>query len=160
MFKKILISKIAIMMLSSVFAQSNNVYIEGLGAGFSSTLNYERMLTDKIAARIGYMSGAVEDEDGHDHGDDKVTFMPLGVSYLMGSGNHKLEVGGGMTMINGHFDAGSEDEIEANANMTFIGGGYRYQRGTGGFLFGVNGYYLTLGPLSLPWVGFKLGWTF
>ena len=123
MLKKILISSITTLMLSSLSAQSNNIYVEGLGAGFSSTLNYERMLTDNIAARIGYMSGAVEDEDGHDHGDDKVTFMPLGVSYLMGSGNHKLEVGGGMTMINGHFDAGSEDEIEANANMTFIGGG-------------------------------------
>ena len=160
MLKKILISSITTLMLSSLSAQSNNIYVEGLGAGFSSTLNYERMLTDKIAARIGYMSGAVEDEDGHDHGDDKVTFMPLGVSYLMGSGNHKLEVGGGMTMITGHFDAGSEDEIEAGVNATFIGGGYRYQRVTGGFLFAAKGYYMTLGPLSTPWVGFSFGWTF
>ena len=86
--------------------------------------------------------------------------MPLGVSYLMGSGNHKLEVGGGMTMITGHFDAGSEDEIEAGVNATFIGGGYRYQRVTGGFLFAAKGYYMTLGPLSTPWVGFSFGWTF
>ena len=41
MFKRILISSIATLILSSLSAQSNNIYVEGLGAGFSSTLNYE-----------------------------------------------------------------------------------------------------------------------
>jgi hypothetical protein len=44
--------------------------------------------------------------------------------------------------------------------MTFFGGGYRYQRDTGGFLFNVKGYYLSLGGFSTPWAGVSLGWTF
>ena len=41
----------------------------------------------------------------------------------------------------------------------FFGGGYRYQKGAGGFLISVKGYYLFLGKFSAPWAGMSLGWT-
>jgi hypothetical protein len=154
MFKKLTLIGIATFTFSNVFAQSNNAYVELGGAAVAMSFNYERMLTDNILARAGYGSGT-DDVTG-----DKMSFIPLGASYLLGSGNHKLEFGGGMTMISGTFDIGDEEEAEASANMTFIGGGYRYQRGTGGLLLSLKAYNLMIGGFSLPWAGLSLGWTF
>ena len=155
MLKKLTLIGISVITFSAIgYAQKNNVYAELGGAGFAPTINYERMLTDNILARVGFASGTDEETD------ESISFIPLGAAYLLGSGNHKLEFGGGMTMISGTFDIGSDEELEAKANMTFFGGGYRYQRGTGGFLFNVKGYYLSLGGFSTPWAGLSLGWTF
>ena len=163
MLKKLTLIGISAITFSAIgYAQKNNVYAELGGAGFIPTINYERMLTDNIVARVGWGSGTgEEDHDGHDHGDEsKISFIPLGAAYLLGSVNHKLEFGGGMTMISGTFDIGADEEADAKANMTYFGGGYRYQRGTGGFLLGVKGYYLSLAGFSVPWAGLTLGWTF
>ena len=55
MFKKILIPTIAIMTLSSVFGQDKNtIYSEAAGVGLLYSFNYERNITDKITARIGW----------------------------------------------------------------------------------------------------------
>ena len=104
---------------------------------------------------MGYGSGSGKSEDGAST-DSKLSFMPLGAAYLMGSGNHKLEVGGGMTMLQGTLEMDDEN-IEANA--IFFGGGYRYQIGTGGFLLSLKGYYLSIGGFSGPWAGISVGWT-
>ena len=48
-----------------------------------------------------------------------------------------------MTILQGTLEMDDED-IEANANVIFLGGGYRYQRGTGGFLLSLKGYYLSV----------------
>ena len=61
-----------------------------------------------------------------------------------------------MTMIQGTLEVRG-DYIENNS--IFFGGGYRYQKGTGGFLISVKGYYLFLGKFSAPWAGMSLGWT-
>ena len=45
-------------------------------------------------------------------------------------------------------------------NSIFFGGGYRYQKGTGGFLLSLKGYYLSIGEFSAPWAGLSVGWTF
>ena len=156
MIKKLaLIGIYAMTFIAIGYGQKNNVYAELGGAGYSMTLNYERMLTDNILIRMGYGSGTGKTEDGAST-DSKLSFMPLGAAYLMGSGNHKLEVGGGMTMLQGTLEMDDEN-IEANA--IFFGGGYRYQIGTGGFLLSLKGYYLSIGGFSGPWAGISVGWT-
>ncbi|MFL3024370.1 MAG: hypothetical protein ACJZ1P_00720 [Candidatus Neomarinimicrobiota bacterium] len=133
------------------YSQKNNIYTELGGAGYTRTFNYERMLTNNILARAGYGSSRAQVP-----GDKKIRFMPIGAAYLMGLGDHKFELGGGMTMIQGTLEMRG-DYIEDNS--IFFGGGYRYQKGTGGFLISVKGYYLFLGKFSAPWAGMSLGWT-
>jgi len=156
MLKKITLSGIlAMSLMTFAYGQKNNVYAELGGAGYSRTLNYERMLSNNILVRMGYGSGkgASEDESPNK---SKVRFMPLGAAYLMGSGDHKFELGGGMTMLQGTLEMRGE-YIESNA--TYFGGGYRYQMATGGLLFNLKAYYLTIGRFSSPWAGMSVGWT-
>ena len=65
MLKKILIPTIAIMTLSSAFGQDKNtIYSEAGGVGLLYSFNYERNITDKITARIGWSAVPVTAEDG------------------------------------------------------------------------------------------------
>ena len=156
MLKKIALIGISAITFTAIgYGQRNNIYAELGGAGYSMTLNYERLLTDNILVRMGYGSGTGKSEKSSST-DDKISFMPLGAAYLMGSGSHKLEVGGGMTMLQGTLEMDGE-YIESNA--MFFGGGYRYQIGTGGFLLSLKGYYLSIGRFSSPWAGMSVGWT-
>ena len=156
--KLILIGIIAIIFTAIGYGQKNNVYTELGGAGYLMTFNYERMLNDNILARVGYGSREGKTENSASN-DDKISFIPLGAAYLMGSGNHKLELGGGMTMLKGTLVMGDDEDIITNTNMMFFGGGYRYQIGTGGFLLSLKGYYLSIGGFSAPWAGMSIGWT-
>tara|TARA_Y100000758_G_scaffold178312_1_gene126815 strand:+ start:144 stop:617 length:474 start_codon:yes stop_codon:yes gene_type:complete len=156
MLKKLSLITISAINLTVIgYGQKNNVYAELGGAGYSMTLNYERMLNDNILVRMGYGSGKGKTDDGTSN-NSKVSFMPLGAAYLMGSGDHKFELGGGMTMLQGTLEMDGE-YIESNS--IFFGGGYRYQMGTGGFLFNLKAYYLTIGRFSSPWAGMSVGWT-
>ena len=157
----IMLKKLSLIAISAInltvigYGQKNNVYAELGGAGYSMTLNYERMLNDNILVRMGYGSGKGKTEDATSK-NSKVSFMPLGATYLMGSGDHKFELSGGMTMLQGTLEMDGE-YIESNS--IYFGGGYRYQMKTGGFLFNLKAYYLTIGKFSSPWAGMSVGWT-
>ena len=152
MLKKIVLIGLSVITFSSISSgQKNNIYTELGGAGYTRTFNYERMLTNNILARAGYGSS-----NAQVLGDKKIRFMPIGAAYLMGLGDHKFELGGGMTMVQGTLEMRGE-YIEDNS--TYFGGGYRYQKKTGGFLLSVKGYYLFLGKFSAPWAGMSVGWT-
>ena len=171
MFKKLLLIITSTILLSSIgFSQFNSVYAEGGGAGLLFSLNYERMLTDNISVRVGYGSASAEEEghEGHSHGDEgdgKITFIPIGANYLIGSGNNKLTIGGGMTMVNTtmEYELGS---LSLDANFPYATAGYRYQRGTGGLYMSFSGYAFFIKDLiteettMLPWGGLSFGWTF
>ena len=82
MLKKIIITSIATLMLSNVFAQDKNtLYVEGAGAAILYSLNYERQFTDKLSLRVGFSSvpmSAAEDHDhDHDHGEEAVSYTHL-----------------------------------------------------------------------------------
>ena len=140
-----------------IFCQKNNVYAELGGAGYTKTFNYERMLTSNIIARLGY--GFEKEEGTNNYSDNEfIKFYPLGAAYLFGSGDNRFEIGGGMTLLDGTLEMNGE-KVEENQSTLYIGSGYRYYL-TDGLLFGVKGYYLTLGKFSAPWLGISLGWTF
>lgn len=152
MLKKLFSIVIFVIILTvNSYGQKNNIYTELGGAAYTMTFNYERMLTNNILARVGYGSSGAQVAR-----DDKIRFMPIGAAYLMGLGDHKFELGGGMTMLQGTLEMRGE---YIDDNSIFFGGGYRYQKGTGGFLLSFKGYYLFLGKFSSPWAGMSLGWT-
>lgn len=133
-----------------------------LGPGLLGSVNYERMINEKMSVRVGY--GGLSAESTDDLGlieTIKVTAIPIGVNYLMG-GNHKIVVGGGIDMIK--FDASVDLlglSIDEGLTAFYGVGGYRYQKDTGGFVFGLNGYYMSLGDAGgVATVGIDLGWAF
>ena len=160
MFKKIIITSIATLTLSNVVAQDKNtVYIEGLGSAILYSFNYERQFTDNLSLRVGFSSVPLTaEDDGHDHGDENVTFtiIPIMANYLIGSGNHKLAISGGVLQVSASTEIHDEDYQLGTGMLPTAGVGYRYQRAAGGFFFNAN---VGITPIA-GWPGFGIGWTF
>ena len=138
-------------------AAPNAVYLELGGNGLLYSLNYDRLLTPRVAARVGFMGlGAATDSVS-----GGVIAAPLMVSYLFGEGNSHFETGLGVMLA-----AGAIDEVGELEDEGFSGAigtatvGYRYQRPGGGFVFraGVTPLFDTSG--IAPWVGISLGYGF
>ncbi|MBT3796736.1 MAG: hypothetical protein HOF97_04370 [Candidatus Marinimicrobia bacterium] len=154
MLKKLILIGIATLTLSNVFAQDKNtIYLEGGGAAILYSFNYERNITDKITARIGFSSLPFTSEDTG----EAVTFtlIPIMANYLIGGGNHKLAISGGVLQISASADA-EDGEYDVDLGMIpTYGVGYRYHRSTGGFFFNAS---VGFAPVVMPGVAF--GWTF
>lgn len=121
----------------------NAIYLEVLGNSVLGCLNYERMIGESFSVRIGALFTA--------------TAM---INYFIGSGSHKLEIGGGATFGYGYL----------GPTLTL---GYRYQPKEGGFVFkagftpfdGVVPTFSSAGSGSNstgihPWVGISFGHCF
>ena len=155
MLKKVTLTLIAI---SCISYGQNMIYGEALGPGILGSINYERMLGEKLSVRVGY--GGITVTDEYDES-ISVSAIPIGANYLMGN-NHKLEIGGGVNILN--FTSSIDLlGLELDAGLTtFYGGvGYRYQKDTGGLIFRLNGYFLMLGEAGgVPTGGLSLGYAF
>jgi hypothetical protein len=166
----------------------NNVYLELAGSNFGGSINYERLISDDWSIRIGGYPYVRTDSTANQYYRD--TNQPLlganivcTASYLIGPGNHKLEIGGGFTCF-----------IPAlyGTGLGMLAGiiGYRFQPKGGGFLFRIaftplifdnvtifQGGGLGITPIGskksfqssssdiysfpvLPWIGISLGGTF
>lgn len=147
----------------------NAIYLDLLGPGLIYSINYDRVITGDLSARIGlsYLSLGASTDDA------EVGFsylaVPLTVSYLgIGSENNMLEVGGGLVLMSvkgsGLVDAGeSSGSVEASATLLSATGivGYRHQPADGGFVFRVGlSPLMTFGDGFLPWGYLSLGAAF
>jgi hypothetical protein len=155
MLKKLILIGIATLTLSNVFAQDKNtIYLEGAGAAIAYSLNFERNISDKLTARVGFGSVPFTSDDTG----EAVTFtiIPIMANYLIGGGNHKIAISGGILQISASGDA-EEGEYDVDLGMIpTYGVGYRYHRATGGFFFNAS-----VGLAPLPgWPGIAFGWTF
>jgi len=164
MKKLVMLALLALIGTSAAAAQEralpaapNAVYLELAGNGLLYTLNYDRLLTPNVAARVGFMGlGAASDSASAG-----IVAAPLMVSYLFGQGNSHFETGLGVMLA-----AGAVDEVEGFEDESFSGAvgtatiGYRYQRPGGGFVFraGVTPFFDTGG--IAPWIGLSLGYGF
>jgi hypothetical protein len=80
----------------------NSVYAEGFGAAIAYSLNYERLIVDQVAVRVGVSlfgvhAGRVE---------SGFVAFPITASYVgLRSHKHALEIGGGVTLANSGFDS-------------------------------------------------------
>ena len=138
-------------------AQKNNFYAELGGAGYLTTLNYERMITKNILTRVGF--GSQKDEaEGDRQIKNDIIFYPLGLSYLLKSDTQNMEVGIGTTLLEGTLTMNGES-VNPNSKMFFISGGIQKFYNENRFLIKLKGYYLFLGKFSAPWAGISLGFS-
>jgi hypothetical protein len=153
----------------------NAIYADLLGPGLYYSLNYDRVLTDDLSARIGfsYLSFGVSASDGAGttaSAGFSYWAVPLTVSYLgIGSENNMFEVGGGGVIMNvtgsGLVDASGEVDASGNVSSTMVGltglAGYRHQPADGGFVFRVGlSPVMVMGSGFLPWGYLSLGAAF
>lgn len=141
----------------------NSLYLELLGNGGVYSVNYERNITDEITLRLGFsqisVSTTINDET------DKASLMtfPLMANYLLGGGNHHLELGAGATLVyaSGELNSGGDrfkgEGFAASGTATV---GYRYQPRDGGFFFKVGATPFVNSRGVFPWGGLSLGGVF
>ncbi|MGE0321699.1 MAG: hypothetical protein AB7S68_05310 [Polyangiaceae bacterium] len=144
----------------STRSAKNSLYIELLGNGGLYSLNYERNLTDDVAARVGFSYISLSASAGDDSAN--VTFMsfPLMANYLLGGGNHHLELGAGATVLYASGEAETGGSRSSGEGVGVAGTatvGYRYQPRDGGFLFKVGFTPLVGSGGFLPWGGISFG---
>tara|TARA_Y100000996_G_scaffold333626_1_gene269992 strand:- start:145 stop:429 length:285 start_codon:yes stop_codon:yes gene_type:complete len=89
----------------------------------------------------------------------KLTFSLLVLHILLILGSQIIEIGGGMTFLNGILQVRGEN-LEPNIKMIYFGGGYRNILGESRLLLNLKGYYLLLGEFSSIWAGISFGWKF
>jgi hypothetical protein len=154
----------------------NAIYADLLGPGLFYSLNYDRVLTDDLSARIGfsYLSLGVSASDGAGTSvSESFSYwaVPLTVSYLgIGSPDNMFEVGGGGVLMHvkgqGLVDAQGENvDAEGNLDSMLMGmtalAGYRHQPADGGFVFRVGvSPLMVFGSGFLPWGYLSLGAAF
>jgi hypothetical protein len=152
----------------------NAIYVDLLGPGLFYSINYDRMLTDDLSARIGfsYLSfGASSGDGGTASASAEFSYwaIPLTVSYLgIGSENNMLEVGGGPIIMNVSGSGVIETDdtktgAEASATLFAMTGmvGYRHQPSDGGFVFRIGASpVMAFGAGVLPWGYLSLGAAF
>ena len=157
----------------------NTLYAEGLGAGGVYSINYERLVLNDLGIHVGfsYFSVSVTASGGGTTSSASGSFIaiPITASYLgVSSGNHALELGGGITIWNVSGTASGSGWAGAANGFIPIGTaivGYRYQPRDGGFNFRVGASPLFGKGLGLnannpsafgvlPWGYISLGWTF
>jgi hypothetical protein len=153
----------------------NAIYLDLLGPGLFYSINYDRMLTDDLSARIGFsylsFGASAESSDGSASAEASFGYwaIPLTVSYLgIGSYSNMLEVGGGPVIMHvrgsGIVEADG-DSAEAGASTTLFAAtamvGYRHQPADGGFVFRVGASpVMAFGAGLLPWGYLSLGAAF
>ncbi|MDX1671436.1 MAG: hypothetical protein R3211_03785 [Balneolaceae bacterium] len=89
--------------------------------------------------------------------------IPVMVNHLSGTGNHHLELGGGITIITFSENDPDEDLLDLSSGSAVAATatvGYRYQKPEGGFLFKIGFTPLTNFDVFLPWGGISLGYAF
>ncbi len=145
----------------------NLVYLELLGNGGLYSVNYERMLTNNLSARLGfsYLSIGATSSNGTDTSSAKATLVtaPVLINYTVGSKNHRAEFGAGATLVYVSASASGGGLGESGEGAGVLGTGvvgYRYSPADGGFVFRAGFTPLFGKGGFLPWGGMSFGGTF
>jgi hypothetical protein len=151
----------------------NAFYAEILGAGGIYSLNYDRLFSEHVGMRLGmsyvYYGASASVGDTTLGGSSHLFTFPLDVNFFVGPGDHKLELGGGATLLYATATvAGGSAAISGAASgqgFTAMGNaviGYRYAPQDGGFMFRVGFTPLIGGsPVRFyAWAGVSAGYQF
>jgi len=152
---------------TSLQAQANTIYFELFGNGLVYSINYDRIVANNISVRAGYGGLSISNLTTNDTGlplteDIKITMIPILGNYLMGGGNHKLEIGGGVVMISMDYSGNIADidfKIGADGAVPTGNIGYRYQKPEGGFFFKAS-LCPFFGEEMITSIGLGLGYSF
>lgn len=156
----------ALMICSFSYGQSdfskisrNNAYIELLGNGGLYSVNYERMLVENFALRLGFAFFKSGDLFGG--GDKSIFTVPVLGNLFFGERKSKLEVGAGFLFGHQKFTSSFGPNNNTSSSIIDLTGviGYRYQPSTPGLMFrvGLTPFYaLKGGDDPYPGSGFSL----
>lgn len=142
-----LISFLLLFSTLNVFGQTKNaIYFELLGNGGLYSLNYEKNLSEKLIARVGF--GYVKQNPkypmtvGNIYETEKyrVFYTPVLIAYTIGMSKHFFEIGSGFLI--GHESYIAARKTQVIVNMTGFAG-YRYEAERGFLLkFGITPHYV------------------
>ncbi len=141
---------------------NNNIYLELLGNGILSSINYEHTYSNNFTMRIG-VGWVFSNSESNSGGHHSTAFFPLAmVNYLIDIyGNNYLEIGGGFLIATSELTF--SDSFNNPNNITFVPTfalGYRYSPKDGGFFFSLAFDLFTYPPQVMPWGGLGLGYKF
>lgn len=141
----------------------NAMYLELLGNGLLYSINYDRAFTDSLTGRIGFSYFSLSASSGSSSA--KATFMtfPVMANYLVGGGNHNLELGLGALILYAGAEVGSDGATASGEGVGVAGTGtvgYRYQPMDGGFVFRVGFTPVFTENGFFGWGGLSLGGAF
>jgi hypothetical protein len=152
---------LALPCISSVKAQSSvdesldrktSLYLEALGNGGAYSINVERLIEPNIAIRVGFARWTAADIFGE--GSSVFTTFPTTISYLVGAGSNKIEIGAGFLFAKEK----SRNDSEFSQSIVDAVGilGYRRQKAGGRTIFriGLTPFYALKG--DYPDTGFLL----
>jgi hypothetical protein len=146
-----------------------SIYLEVGGSGIGYSLNYERLVVDKLALRGGLSYGYIDINRDGLSASEAFLLIPITVSYVgTYSGDHGLELSAGATLV--YLQGSSTGGLTAFAAP---GIGYRLHPVYGGLSFRVGAQFIIL-PFKLgldkpttardwsvlPWVYMSAGYTF
>ena len=140
-----------LIMFGMVSASSQSVYVELLGKGFGNSINYEYNLNKQVQGfNIQVGAGYVP---------TSLISIPGSINYVFGRNKHHLEVGGGLTYVEGYIWADDDKigpDFGLHANIL-----YRYQKRDGRFFF-KTGFtpFLSENFEVGPWFGIGFGYSF
>lgn len=147
----------------------NAVYLEGLGPGVFYSVNYERIIADVVAPRIGIGVLSVSASDGSTSASATQFSIPITVSYVgLRQGAHGFEAGAGATLIfatGNAVNAGTSSSASGSAYGATGFAGYRlHPVGGVGFQFrvglGIQALFAGDSALIFPWPYLSVGGAF
>jgi hypothetical protein len=136
-------------------AAKNVVYVETLGNAVVLSVNYERMMRNYLAVRVGVNAlGVVIHEDGA-----STLIVPVMLTYLSGLGSSRAEFSLGARFAAGDLDVGRAD-MDLDGVYPTATLGYRFQPREGGFVARAGFTPVLSGDGVWPWIGFSFGYAF
>lgn len=145
----------------------NAVFLELGGNGGLYSVNFERQFTNRLTLRMGCGAFTLTDAPfcfsscDDSTAEVRMVLAPLLVNYLHGSGNHKLELGGGVVVgeESRSDHTGRADRPDIHAAVTGVLG-YRYQRPAAGLIFRAGATPIYAGGEFFPLIGVSLGYAY
>ena len=129
----------------------NAVYAEAFGNGLFYSLNYDRMINDRLSGRVGIMyAGAFA--------------APAMANFLIARRRHHLEVGLGLVFLSST-DVADDLQIADKHLASVMASctvGYRFQDPAGGLVFRAGFtplFSFAFDATGLPWFGASVGYS-
>jgi hypothetical protein len=150
----------------------NSIFVELAGNGGIYTVNYDRVINEHFSVRagLGYMALGASATASNGNGTTttasasvSMLAIPILANFLLGNQNHKLELGGGVTLFK---MTGTSSTFEGVASGSAFGpvgtlvAGYRYVPSDGGFTFRIGFTPLVSTESFMPWGGISFGYLF
>ncbi|WP_162052335.1 hypothetical protein [Pontibacter pamirensis] len=119
-------------------ASRNNAYLELLGNGGLYSVNYERIVVENFALRLGFAAFKAGTLFGE--GNNSIITVPVLGNFLFGKKKSKFELGAGFLFGRKKFTSSLNLDDNTNSSIIDLTGaiGYRYQPSTAGFMFRVG----------------------